>query len=476
MGICGLGALIKVWATKGVNRAIALLGRCVSTHFSVTNMLSVLLLSLPLLIPGTLARQPTCPNGQQPKVDKIGKVVQCLPGSSQSTICGMDHTCFFSGLNYMCCPSNEPSPENQPSCANPMLTVLDSHGLPLKCSPRTRQCPQTSMFCSDVGLAFICCEAMPTDVSDMKTSTMVTKRPFIKKKKVRTTRLPEETLDCPANSIGLLNQDGSRIICNSRKKCPGTNTFCHGPYKRSICCERYEYAGSILDDNVAHHEHIISRSLKGSTFVESKNPSRSNSISVALKTPGNFIIIICARIKKVDRTTLEIDNIVDSAGWIHSNEMINLNKMNKLNSAESQPRNNSDNSNNSHNNNKNSRCNIVFSTIFSKITYYRSASFKILLNTRSKVHGTRINDLSTDVVSFNEPSRTPPSELFSSQVYHTLSLDSDNCVDKRSMAQQFLIYQIRNGWPYDDRFYRPDIDAFTAEQRRDMARLHFFDN
>uniref|UniRef100_A0A0K0DLC8 Ntox44 domain-containing protein n=1 Tax=Angiostrongylus cantonensis TaxID=6313 RepID=A0A0K0DLC8_ANGCA len=48
--------------------------------------------------------------------------------------------------------------------------------------------------------------------------------------------------------------------------------------------------------------------------------------------------------------------------------------------------------------------------------------------------------------------------------------------DKRTMAQQFLMHHIRNGWPYADRFYRPDMDAFSSEQRRDVARIQFSDN
>lgn len=64
-----------------------------------------------------------------------------LLGTSQHLICGANHNCFFTGLNYMCCPSNEPSIDNQPSCPYPKLTVLDPHGLPMKCSQIARSCP-----------------------------------------------------------------------------------------------------------------------------------------------------------------------------------------------------------------------------------------------------------------------------------------------------------------------------------------------
>ncbi|EPB68201.1 hypothetical protein ANCCEY_12708 [Ancylostoma ceylanicum] len=87
-------------------------------------------------------RQPACPNDHPPKMDKEGRPIQCLPGSSSRLVCGDDHACFFSGMNYMCCPTNEPSNRNQFVCPAPLLTVLDSKGLPQKCNTWTRECPQ----------------------------------------------------------------------------------------------------------------------------------------------------------------------------------------------------------------------------------------------------------------------------------------------------------------------------------------------
>ncbi|KAK6764750.1 hypothetical protein RB195_024905 [Necator americanus] len=57
----------------------------------------------------------------------------------------------------------------------------------------------------------------------------------------------------------------------------------------------------------------------------------------------------------------------------------------------------------------------------------------------------------------------PPSQLFSKQ-------------EKRIMTKQFLTHQIHNGWPYDDRFYRPDVDTFSLQQRQRMAQIYFADN
>uniref|UniRef100_A0A183GAZ3 WAP domain-containing protein n=1 Tax=Heligmosomoides polygyrus TaxID=6339 RepID=A0A183GAZ3_HELPZ len=194
-----------------------------------------------------IGRLPSCANGQHPKLDKVGRPIQCLPGSSSRSVCGVNHTCFFSGMNYMCCPSNEPSHDNQPACPSPLLTVLDSHGLPLKCNPRSRICPQEKGTCSDVGLAYICCEHVADELHSNSVVARDRKRAPQKKSLMKAAVDAEESLDCPQNSIGLLNGDGSRVMCNSRRRCPGESTFCHGAFKRSICCEPFEFASNVLD-------------------------------------------------------------------------------------------------------------------------------------------------------------------------------------------------------------------------------------
>ncbi|KAK6764762.1 hypothetical protein RB195_024912 [Necator americanus] len=92
-------------------------------------------------------RQPSCPNDHQPKLDKIGRPIQCLPGSSSHSVCGDGHACFFSGMNYMCCPTNQSSGRHQHTCPAPMVTVLDSSGAPLRCKSWTRACPQEGSEC-----------------------------------------------------------------------------------------------------------------------------------------------------------------------------------------------------------------------------------------------------------------------------------------------------------------------------------------
>ncbi|KHJ99176.1 hypothetical protein OESDEN_00838 [Oesophagostomum dentatum] len=103
------------------------------------------IIALVFLFTGTLAiRQPTCPNDLLPKLDKNGRPLQCIPGSSSRLVCGEGYSCFFSGMNYMCCPTNEPPSSNQLACPAHSLTVLDPSGLPLKCDTWTHACPQVS--------------------------------------------------------------------------------------------------------------------------------------------------------------------------------------------------------------------------------------------------------------------------------------------------------------------------------------------
>ncbi|KJH40289.1 hypothetical protein DICVIV_13770 [Dictyocaulus viviparus] len=191
-------------------------------------------------------RPPSCPNDQQPKLDQLGNPIQCLPGTSSATSCGNNHICFFSGMNYMCCPSNEPSADNQNGCPSPSLAVLDSHGKPLKCDPLTRGCPQENMKCNNVGLEPVCCEQVK-EITQTNKAAIGDAKEISQNKKPDIIGLPEETAECPRNSIGLINSDGTKVMCHAKTRCPGKNTFCYGAPKTSVCCERYDFATNILD-------------------------------------------------------------------------------------------------------------------------------------------------------------------------------------------------------------------------------------
>ncbi|VDM59942.1 unnamed protein product [Angiostrongylus costaricensis] len=148
--------------------------------------------------------------------------------------------CFFSGINYMCCPSNEPSIDIQPTCPTPALTVLDSYGIPLKCNPQTRSClkvhsqfhKKLSLICEEFTSAFYY-----TAFDNVGTKS--DKRVSQKRNFHTTIAYEESALDCPQKSNSLTKSDGSRTLCNTSTECPGKDAFCYGTVARSICCEWY---------------------------------------------------------------------------------------------------------------------------------------------------------------------------------------------------------------------------------------------
>ncbi|CAD6185151.1 unnamed protein product [Caenorhabditis auriculariae] len=414
---------------------------------------------------------PTCPNGQVPKLDKNLNPIQCLPGTSQYLICGNTHTCYFTGLNYMCCPSNEPSIDNQPTCPYPRITVLDSHGLPLKCSPRTRECPGDRMTCSDVGLGYICCEDL--GFSEPK----ATLRPENRKMKftttITTTMAPEEELECPENSIGLLKADGSRVVCNSRKSCPGSDTFCHGEYKRSICCQKYLFAKDILD--VTEEPEKVPEEKKAASFIESRNPFKPKSISMAMRTPPRHI----HSAEKIGNNRQKPHNSETASKISHGRFSHNSRETegNKKNTDSATVWKSVETETEAPTTVKSTTTSTTTTTTTTTTTHvplpaatYRSSLAKLSkvpqevrrkpvpngVIRRNRLHGIQ----TSGDAEFRPPTATLRSETMNQQ-------------DKHAIAQQLLSYQIRNGWPYDERFYRPDVDTFDEEQKANIARMQF---
>lgn len=395
--------------------------------FVSTTIAMACLVVLVVLISTVYAQRPTCPNGQIPKLDSDLNPIQCLPGTTQHAICGPNHNCYFTGLNYMCCPSNEPSVDNQPQCPYPKLTVLNSHGLPMKCSSRTRQCPSPHMTCNDVGLGFICCEN-PGQSQDFVHSGAVVRHSTTTQKPTTTVSLPEDELECPANSLGLLSSSGRRVVCNSRKRCPGKDTFCHGGYKRSICCQRYLFAKSILEETTTLKP--VSLNSQHGSFVESRSPFRPKSISVALRKPGQM-----SR-EQIEQTAQVEDQIaINSVGVRRSGPR----PQPHLKPSEE----------------------IVRTWRPSSLSFRPSTTTTTTTTTTTpKVPAAVTGRLNSE---FREPTIQLPSETMNNQ-------------DRQAIAQQLIQYQIQNGWPYDERFYRPDAEIYNEKQKAEIARMRFLPN
>ncbi|EGT30173.1 hypothetical protein CAEBREN_02952 [Caenorhabditis brenneri] len=389
------------------------------------------------LVIDATAQAPTCPNGQLPKLDESLRPLQCLPGTSQHLICGPNHNCFFTGLNYMCCPSNEPSIDNQPSCPYPKLTVLDPHGLPLKCSQIARSCPGENMHCADVGLGYICCE----DPSFQRNHHALPPPSTTKPKKYRvktTTPPPEEELECPNDSIGMLNSNGTRVICNSRNPCPGTDTFCFGEYKRSICCQKYLYASDILDPTT-------------------EKPKRGlQSINMAMRKPlpgkmhdGQYLkptttTTTTTPVPTTTTTDQEVPEIAINSVGVRRKGPHSIQHLKSTEGSATVTR------------TWIPRQSYTFPTPPTTTTQI-PRQIPSAVARRNRLNG---------VQNFAGNTDFKPSSL-------NLERNQQNDPNRHALAQKLLSYQIRNGWPYDERFYRPDVDVYTEEQKSEIARMRF---
>uniref|UniRef100_A0A914KU56 Uncharacterized protein n=1 Tax=Meloidogyne incognita TaxID=6306 RepID=A0A914KU56_MELIC len=118
-----------------------------------------------------------CPNNGEPKRDiDSGELIQCLPGWSSEATCGPNYSCFFSGFNYQCCPTDgndelinsklnnkevKKSEDERDECPDDALAVLDSAGDVMYCDGAGK-CPNAQMFCfSETGViseTSVCCE------------------------------------------------------------------------------------------------------------------------------------------------------------------------------------------------------------------------------------------------------------------------------------------------------------------------------
>ncbi|CAJ0609797.1 unnamed protein product [Cylicocyclus nassatus] len=304
---------------------------------------------------------------------------------------------------------------------------------------------QASQKCSLVGRDYICCEHIGGTAQ-----VDATEKPRTKASKV-----PSQPLECPSNSIGLLSRNGLPVMCNARKRCP-SKAYCHPVGGQSICCESYEFASNILDsteNNIRRSENkaplqVLDRSsltVANNAEVE-RSPSRTpvpRSRSAEQENYQRNTIQLKQSVEKkaAVRTTSGSASTLISSEASTRNVPVSADGMAELSSER------------------------VFNT---PTTTEKSES--VATTEQIRAPPKRKAPAAFAAVSVPEQgnqvkplSPNLPSQLFSGQ-------------DKRIMAEQFLMHQIRNGWPYDEKFYRPDVDTYSPQQRQRMAQIFFSDN
>ncbi|VDK82745.1 unnamed protein product [Litomosoides sigmodontis] len=181
-----------------------------------------------------------CPNSQLPEMDNNGAAKQCLPGHEE--LCGPGYSCYFSGTNYQCCPSDEEINLNSIlECPPPSITILTDAGLPLICTPGLHNCPQSSMQCLNVGKHSICCEEL-SSIIEQSQEVHAAKELNLLDETAQPIALSNElfnvpTLECPEPAFTILDSNGDPVSCNEEDCTHQAGRFCYKQLNIPICCE-----------------------------------------------------------------------------------------------------------------------------------------------------------------------------------------------------------------------------------------------
>ncbi|VDM39033.1 unnamed protein product [Toxocara canis] len=181
----------------------------------------------------------------------------------QKEICGKGYSCYFSGFNYQCCPSDEDD-DNGASleCPVPAFTVLGNDGSAIRCDLRSRPCPQKSMFCTNIGTEMICCEGTASHEASEVEVTAKGDAEHI-----------EPDIDCPTGSFTILDHNGRTIRCDD-KACTENGRFCHEKHGVTICCER--------------SDKLITKDERSSKYQDEDQHSAQNPLKYMPPTTGKF--------------------------------------------------------------------------------------------------------------------------------------------------------------------------------------------
>lgn len=206
-----------------------------------------------------------CPNSRVPEFDHNGIIKQCLPG--QGGICGPGFTCFFSGINYQCCPAEEDGKLNRiVRCPSFSLTVLTNAGLLLPCNPGFQDCPQDHMQCVNVGGHSICCEKPPFTEQSKNVSPLI--EPKLNKD-IKSIDSSNEVFDianleCPEPAFTILDGNGDPFHCDEENCSHQANRFCYKTLSTTICCENEEKA---IDDQLINKLRPENKHRNGEGYV-----------------------------------------------------------------------------------------------------------------------------------------------------------------------------------------------------------------
>uniref|UniRef100_A0AC34Q2C5 Uncharacterized protein n=1 Tax=Panagrolaimus sp. JU765 TaxID=591449 RepID=A0AC34Q2C5_9BILA len=398
------------------------------------------------------SKQFICPNNGAAKVDSNGEEIQCLPGQAAELVCGRGYSCYFGGFNYRCCPTADEDYDDSlhgADCPLGSLNVLDATGTPIKCNPRNGKCPDSNMFCARHNSHAVCCENLG------KSSVPAESKPETKAATVpKTTEKPKSKvsildLECPAKSLTVLGDNGEPILCQSSRNCPTENMYCHTTNQQSICCESLETAKDKLET-----KSDVEDSDRGQNPLK-YTPQKIAELQDEIKIQNDLERAIVGKEKEKQLISTPKPK----------KQKLEAPQKPKESKKPKAPRNYADNQNTKR---------ISFKKESKSSEFV--ANRKIHENPRAehpRTFGIRTDTRANhDKVVVEYQPHTQGGYAISRKL-EKINSPKISSTERKSIAQQYIVEQIRQGWPYDEKFYRPENIAVIKNGQRTEAVVHF---
>jgi len=372
-------------------------------------------------------QQFNCPNNGIPKMDEAtGKRVQCLPGRTSEAACGKGYSCFFSGFNYQCCPTAEEDYDYLGECPLGSEAVLTPDRKMMECNQK-KQCPNARMFCSTHNSLPICCEISNgiRDDNPKQQNEARIKESFSPPNRVNGVKtivdvsLNED--ECPENTVSVLMDDGKMTPCGEEgRNCLESDMFCHITNEMSICCRKLDVT------NTSSSEEGKSEYQKKKKQFEHKYALEESKLQKALDEVEAGL-------------TGEEEEQQETVGKIEYKPA----KSASYSSLGPQTQ-----------------------VVDNEVSLPRSRR----IHDGELVKARAAKNFNGEPI-FEENSNTPGGYRISEKLQRINSLRSN--VEHKMKVQRYLLEQIKGGWPYDDKFYRPEDIAVIREGNHPTAIVHF---
>uniref|UniRef100_A0AC35U5Y2 Protein kinase domain-containing protein n=1 Tax=Rhabditophanes sp. KR3021 TaxID=114890 RepID=A0AC35U5Y2_9BILA len=368
-----------------------------------------------------------CPHGLARK-EGSGSYMQCLPGDYSSHTCGTNHYCFFSGYNYICCPNGQEELvrkeeiKNEIECPLSTFAELGFDGTHVQCK-WNKDCKGVNSICHDA----VCCASLVKKSLNHKAS--------LKSSNKKKLDFDLKQIDCPYPFLTVLNTEGSAILCDNRNPCKNSNEKCKEVGRISICCESLDSAGHGSEED---DEEVIYKDLGTPELITS-----ANEISLTTATEGSTTSIVHSQgtektvESSLEKSTDQMTPAAEVQSTIYVMRTTTTLRPKLLSNTVTAPLPVAEEEGNA------------------QITTRNNNALNTLPTLKPRMRAAATVTKEYDAVKL-EP--------------HTMGgymkiNDDEKKAEKRAKVQEYLMKQIKRGWPYDDKFYWPQDELRDDELR-----------